>query len=308
MNLIPFLLILLLSVFQQVGLACDHGLYLRGDWLSGSPNYNRIQGRNYRDFYIHLNKIGTKKLKEKRIQLNLEALRKVSPQTRPPRIQGWLGLRVCNESGYKPCIDLKRKKNWIPVLSEAEQIWAAGFDGIHLDFEPVMSGDQNLILILKAIQASKPEGKFLSIAGMSLELEGDILKKIHPHPKKGAHTFTWSKDYYKALLPLVDQVMVMNYDTALDNAQEYQAFTSWQTQHLAELFLGSKTELRIGIPVYQFGRSGVFNPLAENLRTAHLGIRSVWKERNSCPPNSGLAIFIEDEFKSEDQAFFWREW
>lgn len=298
---------LILLGWGQTVFACEQGIYLRGDWLSEQPHLQRLQGKGYRDLYIYLNAIGVQNLQAPKIQTNLKRLRESFPKA---RIQGWLGLSVCNPEHPRKCVNLDRPSEVNRLVGQAKKIWAAGFEGVHLDLEPVQSGDQRLITVLKALQKEKPEFKTLSIAGMSLALEGEILKAVHPKPKQGARVFAWTSPYYKLLLPEVDQVMVMNYDTALEDAKEYELFAAWQTQRLTEVLRSvnqtRNVELRVGVPVYQQGRPGVFNPKAENFKSATAGIKATWKK--GCPEKMGLAIFIEDEFTPADQVVFWSEW
>ena len=308
------LFVFLFGFIEKGAVACDQGLYLRSDWLSDRPKAERILSpASYKDLYIHLNRLGTSGLNASKIQKSLKTIREAFPNA---RIQGWLGLSVCAGKGEGTkttqkkvnCANLENAAARKKILNQVKAVWQAGFDGVHLDLEPIPSGDSSLTTLLKEVRAAQAPGKMISLAGMSLTIRGEISAKLHPKPKGNAIVFSWNESDYQNLLPWVDQVMVMNYDTALRSKDEYILFTQYQTQALSQVFenakdsVGRQVELKIGIPVYQHGRPGVFDPKIENLSTALEGIGRVWKGK--CPHRGGIAIFIEDEFNSVDQKTF----
>ena len=365
-------------IFQlliSAALACDQGLYLRSDWMTGTLPAARVSHKEiYHDIYVQLRgviggglgkdvkspKFSDQKLQDKKFQDRLKTLRHHFPRA---RIHGWLSWRVDKDFKFVSAIE--------QIIRVARQ----KFDFIHLDFEPIDSGDQRLIGLLKTLRSMNAEfrgsqsdrsdvnksgineyesnlfesvrpgfteksnlappqpdqfknqlsRKFkISLAAMPLKIDGDI--GIHPRPERGAQVFAWTPEYYQQILPLVDQIMVMNYDTALRDSKEYSEFTAWQTSHLSSLVLSAgdagnaknarnasedqpgkaaQVELRIGVPVYAQGRPGVFDSRVENLRSTLAGVKRVWSR---CPTSAGLAVFIEDEFTLSDQGFFQKEW
>lgn len=167
------------------------------------------------------------------------------------------------------------------TLARARDLWSLGFDGVQVDFEPVASGDANLIAALALLQKEKPEGKLVGLAGYLIE--DDSL----PPAGDGKHLLVWEEAYYRKLIVLVDDLMVMNYDTGIGDRDDYVRSTSVQTRRLADL-AAPGVRLNIGVITNVQGRKGMFDRTAENFSEALQGVRDVWP---TCPPNRGIALF-----------------
>jgi hypothetical protein len=169
------------------------------------------------------------------------------------------------------------------TLARARDLWSLGFDGVQLDFEPVKSGDANLLAVLARLREEKPEGRLIGLAGYLIE--DDSL----PAAGAGKGLLAWDEAYYRRLVVLVDDVMAMNYDTDIRVRDEYVAATSIQTRRLGEL--AASVRLNIGAITDVPGRSGMFDRKAENFAAALEGVRAVWPR---CPANRGIALFTAD--------------
>jgi hypothetical protein len=149
---------------------------------------------------------------------------------------------------------------------------------------------------LSEINKIKPKGKMLSLA--SYMIKPDKKHKELIASKK--EVFFWDKSYFKKIIPFIDQLMVMNYDTALNKKENYIALTKYQTSEFIKLTEKTKTELRIGVPSYEFGRTGFFNRKIETLENAITGINQ--SIENKCPKKFGVSIYKDSEttFKEWD--------
>lgn len=175
------------------------------------------------------------------------------------------------------------------TLARARDLWSLGFDGVQLDFEPVASGDANLIAALALLRKEKPEGKLVGLAGYLIE------DHSLPPAGDGKLLLAWEEAYYRQLIALVDDLMVMNYDTGIRDHDDYVLSTSIQTRRLAELAVPG-VRLNIGVITNVQGRKGMFDRRAENFSTALQGVREVWP---TCPANRGIALFAADGMTEE---------
>lgn len=177
------------------------------------------------------------------------------------------------------------------TLKRAAAIWELGFDGVQLDFEPVASGDRNLIDVLELLRDEKPEGKIISLAGYL------IADNALPDPPQGKRLLVWDEEYYRRLIALVDDLMVMNYDTAIRSRERYVASTTAQTRRIGTLVDSARVRLNIGIITDVAGRTGLHDRKAESFSSAIEGIRAAWP---TCPDNAGVALFTWDGTRAGD--------
>lgn len=299
------ILVLLASICRISSVhACEHGLYLASHWLKKDPSreqLQRISGNKFKDAYIQLKGTNPASIDVQR------RAKMIQNAASPVRIQGWEAFKICGNE-REGCLNLNRSDDRQKIIKAAKLVWGSGFDGFHLDAEPIASGDPSFRELLVELKNAKPIGKTLSIATVPLTLQGEIRNQVHPVPLSGASPFEWDVTYYRSLLPLVDQIMVMNYDTALRSPEEYTRYTTWQASQFSVLIENTATELRIGVPVYAIGRFGVFFKAAENFKSANEGLKKAWGRSGQCPSRSGLAIFIETEFTAKDQKAFESDW
>lgn len=133
-------------------------------------------------------------------------------------VQAWIGLPLRDgKGGYVDLTDEATRRAITEFCRELVQ--DKGLDGIHLDPEPVVSGDTALLALLDEVrQAIGPEATF-SIAA----------RRIQPlalGPLAGLlDTFAWRPSYYRAVAQRVDQVAVMIYDSRLPLPSLYHWWT-----------------------------------------------------------------------------------
>lgn len=150
-------------------------------------------------------------------------------------------------------------------------------DGIHLNFEPLNSGNSDLPLLLKALYEFK-NNKIISIAAYPPPTI------FHPHD-----SVHWNLKYYKDLSQYVDQFVPMMYDTALRNKKLYINLMRQWTVELNSV-VGHK-DLIFGIPAYEDFGVGYHDPIVENVENALLGI---FAGVNECGVKSySLGIYSE---------------
>lgn len=160
-----------------------------------------------------------------------------------------------------------------------------GFDGVHLDPEPIPDGDLNVLALLdETRQAMGPE-PMLSLA----------TRRIWPlwpnasWPVVGA--WAWSGDYYREVAARVDQVAVMVYDSALPHPRLYQYWTRYQVIEISRALPAGGAELLFGIPTSE-EQSFTHRPNAENMTSGLQGTLDGLNDLTAVPAVvTGVAIY-----------------
>lgn len=188
-------------------------------------------------------------------EIDLEKLKKFPIKCPSVQIIPWIG------GSTDSTVDLG-DKNWkITFISSVKDLLSRDeIDGIHLNIEPLTSGDQDFLGLLSEINKVKGN-KILSIAAYPPPTV------FHPH--SSVH---WDLNYYKSVCALADQVVPMMYDTALNYRKIY---TNLVRQWTEEVITVSKDkQVLFGIPAYEDADVGYHNPRVENVFTAIPGIVS----------------------------------
>jgi hypothetical protein len=165
------------------------------------------------------------------------------------------------------------------------------FAGIHLNIEPMSSGNKDFLILLKELRRVLPEGRVLSVAAYP---PPTIL-----HPFSQVH---WDREYFEKVAGEVDQLVIMMYDTGLRFEKLYiNLMASWTEETV--LWAGT-TEVLLGLPVYDDRHSDYHSPRVENLRTALQGIHRGLKRFRPIPPSyRGVAIYSEWEMEPDEWTY-----
>jgi len=154
--------------------------------------------------------------------------------------------------------------------------------GVHVNIEPLPSGDTNFLQLLTEIRDALPKGKLLSVAAYPPPT------RWHPYPD--VH---WDQTYYAQVAHHSDQLVVMMYDAAQRVPKTYQyLMADWTRQVLA---WSDGTPVLLGIPTYEDAEVGYHDPRVENITNALLGIHR-GLALHPLPTNyQGIAIYSEWE-------------
>jgi len=218
-------------------------------------------------------------------------------------LQAWIGQVEKRGGGV---IDISRIEIRNSIIQTVEVFLQLGFDGIHYNIEPIYSGDENLIDLLKRTHSiSKANSKILSIA--SDEIEPFLFaEKIIPIFARRAGF--WDKPYYLQVAENVDQIAVMMYDTAIPFAWLYAYVVKWQVEKITTL-LDGKVLLFFGVPTYEEERWS-FHANAENMFS---GIRGISMGIEEIPlkileDKFGVAIYSEWTTDDSEWKIFKTDW
>ena len=210
-------------------------------------------------------------------------------------LDGFAGFRVMPWIGGPSGSSVRyHKAQWRSAFAASVQkLFSAHprFAGIHLNVEPLTSGDTNFLTFLDELRTALPGGKLLSIAAYP--------PPTRWHPFEDLH---WSEDYLRQVAKRCDQIAVMMYDTALRVPKLYQRLMAdWTVEVLA--WSGGKPVL-LGVPTYDDAGVGYHHPNVENLRNALRGIHR-GLSRQSLPANyQGVAIYCDWETDDAEWKYF----
>jgi hypothetical protein len=226
----------------------------------------------------------------------LAAARKAAPEM---KVLPWVGgLRVGYKRMRPGTIDLSDLNQRQMIVAECRGLIDEGFDGVHLNIEPVDDGNVDLLALLRALR-NAVGGGLLSIS------------TIRPGPMRVpvAPNFFWTPDYYLRVAELTDQVVTRTYDTALFTPGLYRRYLAWAGSTVTQRFAASHVRARVlvGVPTYdQTGlmhRAGVETP--EN---AMLGVVAGLRGLGTGGTFEGIALYAEWTTDDSEWATYERLW
>ncbi len=214
------------------------------------------------------------------------------------RVQAWLGAHPV--AGQ---LDLHSATTRLAVLNAIAQVLDNGFDGVHLDFEPVEDGNGDLAALLDASHAlTRQRHVTLSLsASFTAPLPG-LATAAALAPGQLA---VWSPGYLHRLATSVDQVAVMAYDTWLPDAASYTGYVRRATA-LALRAVPDGVALLIGVPAYHDDGLRHHNG-AETVPAALRGVRLALGDH---PPRRefGVALYVDFAATAADWASYRADW
>jgi len=205
------------------------------------------------------------------------------------RMLAWVGARVEGIPLHEP--EFHRK-----LIESIGALEAAGFDGVHFDFEPMAHYEPGYLELLSRVREEMGPGFMISQATPRASLFG-----LPPGPL--GRSF-WGKNFYLDTMKRSDQTVLMAYDSRFNSVKAYTAFVRHQSSLLAEWACSVPGhELLVGLPSYE-DVPLYSNPEVENLTTASRGVRAALEqhpEPEKCV--AGVAIY-SNWVTDEDE---WRE-
>lgn len=155
-----------------------------------------------------------------------------------------------------------------------------GFDGVHLNIEPVANNDPGFLETLKDARASLPVHAWLSTTAHPLRLSST--RTVLPYPRVAHH---WSLEYFKRVAERSDQIALMAYDSGLPFPRDYMNWLKYQVETSAMALQDMPSELIIGLPTSEEWTPS-HQTQAESLRIAMAGLRAGISNRVD-----GIAIY-----------------
>ncbi|WUH94397.1 hypothetical protein OG900_32525 [Streptomyces sp. NBC_00433] len=218
------------------------------------------------------------------------------------RVQAWLGDRIAQ--GGEPGLHLSDPAVRDRVRVSADQILDAGFQGVHLDLEPVADGDSGYLQVLDSVHTlTAVRDVPLSVAVPQIDPLPGLHSIAHlpfSHPK------WWSQGYFAQVAKRCDQIAVMAYDTALPASSLFGGYIAQQTA-LALEATPQGTDLLIGLPGYHtenMGHHGYAETVAAAVRGARVSLARHARDRQAF----GLALYVDFYATESDWTAFRDGW
>jgi hypothetical protein len=281
----------------------DDAVWLGHAWVDGRKKQSdvdalarQLRGGGVRDLYVHTGPLGLDGSLDPSLYPKagwlIKALHTAIPGV---RVQAWLG-QVLDDEG--PGLDLAASTG--RIVASFGQVLDAGFDGVHVDLEPVHSGDADFLdLLTRAHALTTERDRVLSVSVPQTDpvpgahLLGALLTD---HPK------WWSSDYLGAVADRVDQVAVMAYDSGMPTKSLFTGYIEEQTR-LALAAVPPSVDLMIGLPAYYESNMN-HHGSAETVAAAVRGVRLADRGR----PKFGVAIYVDYTATPADWAAYHRDW
>ena len=210
-----------------------------------------------------------------------DTARRVAPQM---RVLPWIGgLRVGHKRMRPGTIDLADLAQRQRMVAECRGLIDEGFDGVHLNIEPIDDGNLDILALLQALRTAIGPDKILSVSAI----------RPAPWSLPATRNFLWTADYYRRLASAVDQIVIMVYDTGLPTAALYQRYVAYAARFMtATLGEGTHARVLLGLPTYDetgiMHRAGV-----ETLENALLGVVSGLRGKGEGGTFEGVALYAE---------------
>lgn len=270
-----------------------NAIWLRHQWVGESHTEaeyrelaNLLKNMNISDAYFHVGPLNSEgNIEKEKYQFANTLVDALNSHYRELNVQAWIGQVEKKGGGPLDISDASTRDN---VVNTAKTFTDIGFEGIHYNIEPIYSGDENIIDLLKRTKTAT-DGKLVSIASDELEMFPGAERLVRLFSKQVGF---WNRDYYVQVSQEADQIAVMMYDTAIPFPSIYAEMVEWQTKNLLRE-VGKETTLFMGVPTYE-DRRITFNPRAENMSSALTGIKKgLANYSENQLENFGVAIYAE---------------
>lgn len=217
------------------------------------------------------------------------------------RVQAWIGDEVEPSGG----MGLESAATRSRIVGSARQVLGRGFDGVHLDLEPVGDADPGFLDLLDAL------GPMVHAAGGVLSVSAE---QVEPVPGSRwameaveGHSSWWSEAYLRQVASRVDQVALMAYDTALWSSSAYAGFVRDETA-AALLAVPARVALFVGVPAFHDAHSLEHSSSAESVGAAIRGVRLALPAGTPAGRDFGVAMYVDFAATPADWAAYDASW
>ncbi|MBC7541454.1 MAG: hypothetical protein H7338_01850 [Candidatus Sericytochromatia bacterium] len=273
-----------------------NALWMRHAWV-GQPHSGEdvrqlalmLQRHRITDIFVHVGPLdGTGAIDPAKYPHAAEFIQRLKADHSQVCIQAWVGQI---EKGGAGPLDLSNGQVRTTIIGTAKKLLTLGFDGIHYNIEPIVSGNPHFVALLRDTHTvTQALGKIESVSGykvLPLAVGGVVSQAL-----SRATTAFWDPTYCEEVAGCVDQLAVMMYDTALPYDFLYGRATADQIGRLTRL-LGARIPLFIGVPTYEDQR-WTFHAEAENMESGLRGIRQgIAGIAPDAERNVGVAIYAD---------------
>jgi len=184
------------------------------------------------------------------------------------------------------------------MVAECRGLMDEGFDGIHVNIEPVDDGNVEFLALLRALRSSVGDG----VLSLSATRPGPVSVPLAPN-------FLWTPEYYARVAAVADQVVVMAYDTGLPTPGLYRRYVAYAAGAVTSSLVRSKGRARVlvGIPTYD-GTGIMHRGGVENAENALLGAVAGLRGLGGGGTFEGVALYAEWTTDDAEWATYERIW
>jgi hypothetical protein len=278
-------------------------VWLGHSWVTDAPSgpafdalVAHLRAGGFRDVFVHVGPLSDNgslnpALAPRATDL-LAALRAAVPHV---RVQAWLGDVVGPGR-----LDLTDPASRSRVLASAEQVLDLGFAGVHYDLEPVPTGNTDYLDLLAATHTmTAARHALLSVAVDQIEPAPGL---AYPEQWIFGRAHFWSTGFIGEVAQRVDEIAVMNYDSAIPTGTAYAGYVRLQTQLAIGAVPGNVT-LLMGLPAYHTGELG--HTGGETVSAAVRGVRMALRGADRVV---GVAFYAEFSATQVDWAAYQQDW
>lgn len=284
-----------------------NGIWLAHRWFTGDYKENevselvlRLKENDIKYIFLHAGPLKTDgeipAYSLKTVRYFIRAVKVWAPDI---VVLAWLG--GLNKE-FKGNLDIGQNEVILRIGNVSRELVDTGFDGIHLNIEPLRDGDRNFIRLLSSIKKMIGSEKILSVA--SMKWRGIRIPHIW-HDK-----WFWGTEYYKDVAKEVDQVVTMLYDTSIPLKKAYVWYVKNQTRNILNTIAKSgnlQCEVLIGLPAYD-KKTRVHNPDVENIENGLYGVIAVLEKGNQKAGFAGVAIYAHWVIDEKEWMAYRRLW
>jgi hypothetical protein len=211
-------------------------------------------------------------------------------------VQAWIGLPL----EYLDLDNSEVRKQIVQFCVTLVQ--EKGFDGIHLDPEPILNDTTSVLTLLDEVrQALGPE--------FTLSIATRRIWPIFPNvrwPIVGR--IAWQADYYREVASRVDQIVVMTYDSAMPLTFLYRQWTQFQAIEVSRTVSNVGSHVFFGISASE-EKTWTHWPSAENIGSGLQGIIDGLNDAEAHPACvSGVALYMYGDMDEVKWSVYKTSW
>ena len=217
------------------------------------------------------------------------------------RLQAWLGDEVRPSGG----MDLESPATRARIVESARQVLARGYDGVHLDLEPVGDADPGYLGLLDALRPVVHAAH--AVLSVSAEQVEPLAGTRWAMEAAEGHSSWWSAGYLRQVASRVDQVALMTYDTALWSSSAYTGFVRDETA-AALRAVPADVAVLIGLPAFHDAHTLAHSSSAETVSAAIRGVRLALPSGTPATRDFGVALYVDFAATPADWAAYGSSW
>ena len=227
----------------------------------------------------------------------LAVARRVAPEM---KVLPWVGgLRVGYKRTVQGTVDLADMVQRQRIVAECRGLVDEGFDGVHVNVEPVGDGNLDFLALLRAVRTAVGPDRILSL---SATRPGPISLPI-------ARNFFWTTGYYDCVAAVADQVVVMAYDTGLPTPILYRRYVSYAAGKVTSELVRSHARARVLVGIPTYGETGLMHRAGvETLENGLLGCVAGLRGVGGGGTFEGVALYAEWTTDPAEWAVYERVW